>query len=376
MSSTHPDCHSQVIALNIANYLYCQNSYQNRVQRGMGMLLFAAQAPKRVMTVMCKLGVCQSYQTIRRNIRLLAKDAQKVLSDLVKNDLVAWALLYDNINWLSRVKIETSTKHGKTINAIIGNIILLIHKVALPSPDYPMVSDALLKEVMGNVPRPTPEPQTICPAGLRSLQRLPAPTENAQCPPVDLKDFLPSKEREAHLQTVMVFHLASAFIDANPKMEGHRANLPPIPAIYPLHPEKSQLIPVPLQNVDESEIDGQPEFFDLTLRQHLGLPSDFFKDLTLPTYGDAFTTDKIRSAKQQFSEDLTRDAFSRFGFPATFFGPFHLSVSLGNPPLSLVLTFNLLSFPDDIRYILVGVQCWFRAQSRSDLDLPNPFHPR
>jgi hypothetical protein len=145
----------------------------NRAQKAFGIMLYAARTPRRVIEILSKIGLTQSYQTIQKNIDGLSKDARDQLQKLVDDPTVSWALLYDNINYMLRVKGQTDTHHNKMHNAIVGNIVVLDAEIALPAADHPRVSHRVFEKIMGpGMKRPTAVPRKACP-GMSTLQRLP-----------------------------------------------------------------------------------------------------------------------------------------------------------------------------------------------------------
>jgi hypothetical protein len=249
------------------------------------------------------------------------------MQKIVADQSIPKGLLFDNINWVSRAKVETSTHHDATQNAIVGNIIVFDAEVALPYQGYPVVSDTLFTQVMGpGVEKPTVEPRRVCQNGMESLKRKENPIPSSFPVEPDLSDFFPTPEMNENLKVVKKIHIAHAFINANPALEPLREKVPAIPAIYPLHNKKSTLYPVPLQNVDESKVESFPQYFKLTLKNHCKLESEWFAENLVCTFGDAFTCMRSRQASDMYREDLTPDPFDKFQFPEPFFGPFHLLV--------------------------------------------------
>jgi hypothetical protein len=142
-----------------------------------------------------------------------------------------------------------------------------------------------------------------------------------------MEQFLPSEEQDQHFASAMAIQLLHAFVNANPALEPLRSKLPVVKAILPLRNKPSQLFPLPLENADESTIDGNGEYLRLILRQFLKIPVERFKDMVLPIYDDAFTVQKLRQLVEQMLEDSTKDPFEQMQFPEPFLGLFHFLVS-------------------------------------------------
>lgn len=237
-------------------------------------------------------------------------------------------MVYDNINFIKRVKAKTSTDQDEMQNAVVSNLVLLDHRTALPSEEHPTLADELFRQVWGDgVSRPTITPEKICPDGMSSLLRIPA----ARTPclaDVNPDDYLPTDEMNQHMQENMAIHLVHGLIDFDPNLEPLRSKVPSSTAIYPLASEKSVLRPLPMQDVDESKIDSQSDLLQKLLQQYLGLTNGDFKDMVLPIFGDCFTVNRLRLATEQMLEDTT-DAYSdKMAFTEPHHGPFHLLVSL------------------------------------------------
>lgn len=290
-------------------------------------MLHASRAPRRTMEVLNKAGFCTSYQAVQKDIKILSEDARCQARKLVQDKTAVWALVYDNINFLQRAKVKTTTDRDKMHNAVVGNILVMDRQTALPSPDHPVVSDTLFRQVMGEgVLRPTLEPRVICAQGLSELKRLPLPPVSLGLEEINQQDYLPTSASNKHVEPCMAIHLVHALMDVDPGLEPLRASIPPPDAIFPLVNVPSTLYPVPMQNVDESKVDGPHEYFKLILKDWLGLKSEWFEEKAVPISGDNFTVNRIRLGTEQMLEDKTKDPFDKMAFPEPFFGLFHFLV--------------------------------------------------
>jgi hypothetical protein len=158
------------------------------------------------------------------------------------------------------------------------------------------------------------------------MQRIPRPPTDGTLRDFKLSEYMSSRAHDLWLQEAMSIQLAHRFIDANPCLEDLRCKIPFPPAILPLVPKPSSIYPVPLQNVDESTIDGQKDYFELTLKKYLGLPSEWFQHHIVPMYGDNFTVMRIRQLAEQHLENTTKDPFKKSQYMEPAFGPLHLLV--------------------------------------------------
>jgi hypothetical protein len=152
-----------------------------------------------VLNVLAKMGLCQSYSTITKQIVLLAADAKAVLRDLVKKPCVPWALLYDNINYMIRVKHQSSTNHNAFNSSVVGNIVILDNCVSLRSEAHPQTSDEVFKKVMSStIPRPTIESRRLC-SSQDTLRRSRQPAHDLSVKRfLDRKDVFPDEDSDEH----------------------------------------------------------------------------------------------------------------------------------------------------------------------------------
>lgn len=319
--------------------LFIRNRFANKFQRTLGMVLYASNVPVKIITVLSKFGLCQAYTTITRQIVKLSEDARDILVRLVAEGKLPFALLYDNINYTRRVKHISATEENVFQSAVVGNLVILDNSVQLLSEEHPKCTEEVFRLVMGptmKLPDTTARRLCTSPDVLkRSTQ--PVPPKNAVA--LELRDVLPTKALDQHLQVCFVTHLVNGFIDANPSLEGLRSEVPLAPAVFPLKRKKSTLYPLPIQRCDEALVVGNIEYVKRTL-QHLKKTDLSLEDWLLIVYGDVFSVDRMRSAVAQCQYELSNKHFDKFKFPEPFMGPFHLMVSrllaLRTAPLMLL----------------------------------------
>jgi hypothetical protein len=311
----------------VSQALFCRNSASNRLQRTVGLMMFASRVPVKILDVFAKLGVCQSYRSIQRQVVTLAADAQMNIRLLVASD-IPWGFLYDNINYMDKVKHQSVAHQSTFTSAVVGNLILLIHSVALRNADYPAVSALVFQMVMSpTMEQPTARPRRLCQSSTqlkRSLQ--PKVSASDPEPALTLDDVVPNRALDKHLKATMVTHLINGFLNANPDLEHLRSQVPIIPAVFPLAIKKSTLYPLPLQRCDEAKIDGNIEYFRRILK-HLDVTDKQLEDRIIPTFGDVFSVDRVRLGVAQCQFDKSSKYLDQFKFPEPFMGPFHLLVS-------------------------------------------------
>lgn len=310
----------------LSQALFCRNREANRLQRTVGLTMFASRVPCKILNVLSKLGTCQSYRSICRQVAKLSEDAQEQLRDIVRERETAIGLLYDNINYMDKVKHQSAVHHSTFTSAVVGNIILLDAQVGLPSTSCPQVAEPIFHQVMSStMPQPSVRPRTLCTSPdvlKRSLQ----PRNMAEKDTLCLQDALPNQMLDSCMKNAMVSHIINGFIDANPKLEHLRPSVPQPAVVFPLVAKKSTLYPLPIQRCDEAKIDGNIDYFRRVLR-YLDIPDADLEDMILPTFGDVFSVDRIRLAVQQCRWESSSKHFDKFKFPEPFMGPFHLLVS-------------------------------------------------
>ncbi|KAJ9107756.1 hypothetical protein QFC20_003701 [Naganishia adeliensis] len=274
---------------------------------------------------MSKLGLCQSVRSIGRQIEHLSLDVKKALVEIVGSN-EAWGLLYDNINYMDKVKHQSAFHHNTFTSAAVGNLVLLDASVALPNATHPQAPETVFRKVMGpTMSQASAKPRKLCASASllrRSLQPAPSPSATLALP-----DILPDAALDKHVKSVMVTHIINGFLNANEDLEYLRASVPVPEAIFPLERKRSTLFPLPMQRCDEAKIDGNIDYFRQILKL-LEMTDDRLEDIIIPTYGDVFSVDKVRLAILQCRHDLSKKHFDKFKFPEPFMGPFHLLLAV------------------------------------------------
>ncbi|KAF9975643.1 hypothetical protein BGZ75_000451, partial [Mortierella antarctica] len=103
--------------------LYHRNQQCNLLQQIMGVYLYGAGCPRKVIEVLSKAGICSSYTNIKRSLIALSNDALKRIRFAVQH----WPIiiLYDNINmpftkYDQRILNSETFESGTTATAVIG----------------------------------------------------------------------------------------------------------------------------------------------------------------------------------------------------------------------------------------------------------------
>lgn len=315
------------MATIICQALFSRNRCANRLQRTLGIIFYASGVPVKVISVLAKFGLCQAYTTITRQIVKLSQDARDILMKLVSDGKIPVALLYDDINFMRKVKHISATEESAFQSAVVGNLVVLDNSCMLPSATHKQCSEAVFRSVMGpTMPLPQTKARRLC-TSPEILKRSKQPVPPKDAVALELSDIRPNEDLDKHMKACFVTHLINGFIDANPSLEHLRAKVPSAPAVFPLKRQKSSLYPLPIQRCDEALIEGNIEYVKRTLK-HLGVPDTFLEDWILPIFGDVFSVDQIRLAVAQCQYEKSDKHIDQFKFPEPFMGPFHLAVSL------------------------------------------------
>jgi hypothetical protein len=153
--------------------------------------MYASRVPVKVLNVLSKLGLCQSYNSITRQIVHLSQDAREVIRELVRDDSNPVGGLYDNINYMVNTKHQDAEQTNQFTSAVVGNAFNFDAEVSLPSPTHPQVPEAIFHKVISEtMSPPTSRSRKVCPSATL-LKRSMQPSGRASQVPLALKDVLP-----------------------------------------------------------------------------------------------------------------------------------------------------------------------------------------
>ena len=111
--------------------------------------MYASRVPKKCLNVLAKLGLCQSYSSIIKQVGTLAADAKLTIRQVVKDDARSRGLLYDNINYMERVKHQSGVHRSVFQSAVVGNIVMLDNAVRQASGNQPQCTEEVYRKSWG-----------------------------------------------------------------------------------------------------------------------------------------------------------------------------------------------------------------------------------
>ncbi|KAF9941102.1 hypothetical protein BGZ65_005218 [Modicella reniformis] len=271
-----------VIVPTIASVLLFLRSQQsNYLQMMMGLYLYSAGCPSKVISVLSQAGISVSRWTIYGALESLTEDALAEVRKAVQER--PWYILYDNINiscrkYDQRVDNLDAFENGTTATIVIGKELGVVEKV--------------------------PDPfQQLC-----------------------LLELVPDESSSHHLANVYEVHLIDVL---RRHFDAYKCCSKSIPPRKVLDVNKTKTYPLPSMNIDQSSVEGNKDIIDKIIKSTLCLPDDWFDEETnILISGDQLTVARVRALKKLRRKDISNYEQLKWAIPVMQL--FHLQMALCN----------------------------------------------
>jgi len=322
----------RVVVIAVAHMLlFARNDRCNRWPLQLAVDLLGARVPRRSMELLSRLGVVASYASADRVFRNMAEDDKQRAIRLVALPETTFSVSYDNVNWLQGVR-DPRLEKSSQIMAAVAACGYVHNKEAQYDADQPLCSPELYKRTLGiNVPRPsTTAAMPMSPvAGGKSEGQLRAPRDQLKILPATKQlspdKYLPGRLEEEHMAQVMLAHALRAWVGLHPKSGIKISEIELPPQVLPLLPSNSQLLGLPVLNLDEGSVAGNIAVVEQYMKFLEINTEDFCREKVLPVVADAFTIAHLRSAMARRALDTsTSPSFDQMQFLQPWAALFHL----------------------------------------------------
>lgn len=269
--------------------MFMRSQQSNSFQVVMGIYLDSIGCPRRGLEVLSALGLCVSYEQVRRSLDSLAKDSLRQVQEAVlEND---WYVVYDNINIAMKHHHQRVDKKDMFENGTAATVILI-----------PADEDSVSFQNGTSSP-------------FRPLSELPKPSASI---------FFPTFEDQAVARASYCTHLSFAIARFLPHAPD--SIVIPMQPIDEMKVAKTAAFPLPTMKIDESTIAGNMAVLDSITKLDLRLTEDWFQNKSIIVGGDQMTVARLLSLKNHRA--IETDPFGSLDWvhPTPQF--FHLQMTL------------------------------------------------
>ncbi|KAE8224262.1 hypothetical protein CF326_g8064 [Tilletia indica] len=392
--------HANIPAIQIAMtgvlfLLFGRNRANARLPLSIGLFLFASRTGRRVVEVLSRMGLTVSYLTLLRTVKDLASASKRQAQNALRDTKKAFVFGYDNINWLQKTRNTGPTTFNSMSAAVHGALYEIDATVQLKTGDkHPVCDPQVFSDALGaDMPKPTMNPSNVLsdlvassssgnpwPA-LRAerdrLRRAPIP------PDIHPTDILIGDGDDDHMFHTFLSHARKAFLTQHPYLD-FASECPEPPQVWPLTPRRTNIITLPILDVDEGTVQGNMEVFRQYFQTHLKLPDSYWRERVNPIVADGYTVGKLRTAQRTRQPERSTQQFDHFSSLQAWAAPWHLMYAYircifinhgGSPDSQYRFNIRTLSERVGFRHLLSQphsfhdasrfLQLWFSAASCS-----------
>jgi len=242
--------------------MFVRSQQCNAFQTVMGIYLHCIGCPRRGLEALSALGLCVSYDQVRRVLKSLTKDAlEQVHKAVLEND---WYVVYDNINIAIKHHHQRVDKKDTFDNGTAATVILI-------------PTDMEDEYTKNNKSIPV-----FCPESKMSE------------PTADI--FFPTLTDRAMSRAACRTHFSAAIMRSLPHIS--TTCVIPMQTIDEMEVCKTVTFPLPTMKIDESTISGNLAVLESITRIGLRLPDTWFSDAKNIIFaGDQMTVARLLSLK-------------------------------------------------------------------------------
>jgi hypothetical protein len=258
----------------IAGIVFTRSRNCNASQMMLGYYLFATRTGKRVMGVLNHLGICTSYDTVRRALQGNAEKVQALIIDRCRQDPIA--LTYDNLTNKHHAASETLLNKSSMQSFTAAGIIFL--KLT------PSLARGLSDEKVG----------------LRADRLLRADPDWSSLKPGDIVNVRSDQNYFAPIAKALMCRVIKKFFPTELKCSEDEAGIGPfeMPVLYKVPPGKSDMQTLATLQIDESTIDGNLAVLESLATDQLGMTlEELAEGRMIPVSGDQMTVARITSGQ-------------------------------------------------------------------------------
>ncbi|KAL9935181.1 hypothetical protein V8E36_006257 [Tilletia maclaganii] len=295
------------VAIHLLLFAFSRNC--NRFQQALGLVMYASRTGKKPMDLMARAGVLASHRTIRRQAKSIAADSMSNARRTLRKPGAVVSLSIDNLNWLSTLRDKTSTHRNQMMAAVAGNMYVIDGSTRYDT-SAPVCSDDMFQHVFGmDLERPTSVARPLSPldANGRPLAMDRARKAENRSAALSLGGpdpyvFIIDDVDQEHLIQSTVAHALRSWVEHRPDCSQLKTGVPRPPQIFPLVPQKTKVLPIPVYDEDEGSILGNIRVLDAIIKD-FGLDEQWLKEHVVPAVGDAFTATLQRKAIERREDD-------------------------------------------------------------------------
>jgi hypothetical protein len=284
----------------IAGIVFTRSRNCNASQMMLGYYLFATRTGKRVMGVLNHLGICTSYDTVRRALQGNAEKVQDLIIKRCRHDPIA--LTYDNLTNKHHAASETLLNKSSMQSFTAAGVIFL------------KLTPSLARRLGKDVERPAqekripgqPRSRARQPAqsdkkpGLRLDQLLLPDPEWSSLKPSDIVNVQSDQKYFAPIAKALMCRIIKKFFPKEMKISEDEAGIGPMemPELYKVPPGKSDMQTLATLQIDESTIDGNLAVMESLATDQLGMTlEELAEGRMIPVSGDQMTVARIQSGQ-------------------------------------------------------------------------------
>ncbi|KAG0012346.1 hypothetical protein BGZ81_001645, partial [Podila clonocystis] len=257
---------------------YWWNKRANYLQVMFGLYIYSQGASSSLITVLQKVGVSVSFDSIQRALGALTKAHLENVRRVVTKEMKPFLIGYDNINMAFRRHDQHFDNKDTFENGATATLIVV--------PQMPTVEMS--------------EDHTS---------------------QLNVEDLHPTKEENKHLQDVLRYHLAEVLVR---RVKDFKNNPMPVPVKGQLPPAKTEMYPLPCMHIDQATIEGNRDILDEIMAKATRLNPEWFEKKRVILAGDQLTLARIRSiARLRWDE---RKAYHRLEWAIPVVQLFHLQM--------------------------------------------------
>jgi hypothetical protein len=258
----------------IAGIVFTRSRNCNASQMMLGYYLFATRTGKRVMGVLNHLGICTSYDTVRRALQGNAEKVQALIIKRCGQDPIA--LTYDNLTNKHNAASETLLNKSSMQCFTAAGVIFL------------KLTPSLARRLSDEKP------------GLRSDRLLRADPEWSSLKPGDIVNVQSDQKYFAPIAKALMCRVIKKFFPKELKISEDEVRISPMqmPVLHKVPPGKSDMQTLATMQIDESTIDGNLAVLESLATDQLGMTlEELAEGRMIPVSGDQMTVARVQSGQ-------------------------------------------------------------------------------
>jgi hypothetical protein len=258
----------------IAGIVFTRSRNCNASQMMLGYYLFATRTGKRVMGVLNHLGICTSYDTVRRALQGNAEKVQDLIIKRCRRDPIA--LTYDNLTNKHHAASETLLNKSSMQSFTAAGVIFL------------KLTPSLARRLSDEKP------------GLRADRLLRADPEWSSLKPGDIVNVQSDQKYFAPIAKALMCRVIKKFFPKELKISEDEVRISPMqmPVLHKVPPGKSDMQTLATMQIDESTIDGNLAVLESLATDQLGMTlEELAEGRMIPVSGDQMTVARVQSGQ-------------------------------------------------------------------------------